>query len=102
MPYNVFVTEAARADLEEALDYIAQTLSNPIAASHLLTKVEECFAQLRNYPQMFEACRDTRLKAGGYRRAVIDNFVLVYRFGAEETVYVMRFFYGGRDYEKLI
>lgn len=103
MPYKVFVTEAAHADLDDALGYIAATLSNPVAAASLLVKVDECYAQLRDYPMMFEACRDARLRAVGYRRAVIDNFVLVYRVSeAEEAVFVLRFFYGGRDYEKLI
>lgn len=54
-------------------------------------------------PLMFERCRNPRLRNPGYRRAVIKNYVMVYRVvESEHTVYILRFFYGSRDYEKLI
>ena len=43
------------------------------------------------------------MKEQGYRRAVIKRYVMLYRVAEEEqTVYVLRFFYGARDYEKLL
>lgn len=103
MAFELFVTDAAQNDLEEAVEYVAHRLGNPSAASRMLDQVEECYDQLRQFPLLYEQCRDSRLRAMGYRRVVIGNFVLVYRpMEAEQTVYILRFFYGGRDYEKLI
>lgn len=103
MPYNVLVTEAAQSDLMDALDYISTTLANPSAAGNLLIQIEECYVQLGNYPMMYAACQDPRLQAAGYRKAVIGHFVLIYRVHEiDHTVFVLRFFYGGRDYEKLL
>lgn len=103
MAYKLIVTEAAHNDLDEALDYIAKRLANPTAAIHLLDQVEACYKQLRSFPLLYEACRDARLQSLGYRKAVIDHYVLVYHPAEEEqAVYILRFFYGGRDYEKLI
>lgn len=103
MAYKVLVTEAAQVDLEEAVEYIVHRLGNPSAAGRMLDQLEDCYEQLRLFPLLYEHCRDSRLKAKGYRRVVIGNFVLVYRPAEDEqTVYILRFFYGGRDYEKLI
>ena len=50
---------------------------------------------------MYERCRDTRLKAMGYRRITVKNYVIIYKVEESiKTVYIMRCFYGGRDYEK--
>lgn len=103
MVYDLIVTDEAHRDLDEALDYIGGHLSNPGAASGLLRQVEACYERLRDFPSMYERCRDPHLREQGYRKAVIGRFVLIYRPSEEErTVYILRFFYGGRDYEKLI
>lgn len=103
MAYDVFVTEAAHDDLEDTLSYIAGDLVNPKAASKLLDEVEACYQQLREFPMLYESCHDLRLRNLGYRKVVIDNFVMVYHPNEkEQTVYILRFFYGGRNYEKLI
>ena len=103
MAYKLIVTEAAHQDMDDALGYIAGRLSNLPAARKLLAEVEKCYEQLRKYPFLYEACHDLRLQQLGYRKVVIGNYVLVYHpIEDAETVYILRFFYGGRDYEKLI
>lgn len=103
MAYKLIITDAAHKDLEEALDYIAGRLSNPAAAAHMLSQVEECYAQLRDFPFLYEACHDTRLRDMGYRKTVIGNYILVFRPDeATQTVYILRYFYGARDYEKML
>lgn len=103
MAYDLFVTEAAHEDLEEALSYIASNLANPSAAAKLLDQVQSCYNQLKVFPSLYECCQDLRLRDLGYRKVVIGNFVLVYHpVESEKRVYILRFFYGGRDYEKLI
>lgn len=54
MAYDLFVTEAAHEDLEEALGYIAGDLANPSAAANLLDQVEDCYEQLKDFPMLFE------------------------------------------------
>ncbi|WP_430016628.1 type II toxin-antitoxin system RelE/ParE family toxin [Paenibacillus naphthalenovorans] len=52
---------------------------------------------------MYPKCQDNRLEKEGYRKAVIKNYILVYKVdeGAEKVV-ILRFFYGAQDYNKLI
>lgn len=52
---------------------------------------------------MYEKCKDKWLEEEGYRRAVIKNYVLVYKIDeAFKIVTVLRFFYSAQDYIKLI
>ncbi|MBQ6831208.1 MAG: type II toxin-antitoxin system RelE/ParE family toxin [Oscillospiraceae bacterium] len=103
MAFDIFVTEAAHEDLEEALGYIAGDLANPGAAKNLLDETQAVYEQLKDFPMLYECCHDLRLHNLGYRKVVIGNFVMVYHpMETEQRVYILRFFYGGRDYEKLI
>ncbi len=103
MPYKLVITDDAHQDLDEALGYIAHRLSNPAAAAKLLSQVEECYTQLHTFPFLYELCHDTRLQTLGYRKTVIGNYILVFRPDeAKQAVYILRFFYGGRDYEKML
>lgn len=52
---------------------------------------------------MYELCRDPRLHTLEYHKAVIKNFIMVYKVDkAAKAVHILRFFYGRQDYEKLI
>ena len=103
MAYDLFLTEAAHEDLEESLSYIAKELANSSAAVNLVDQVEAVYGQLKDFPKLYECCHDLQLRNLGYRKVVIGNFVLVYHpVEDEKRVYILRFFYGGRDYEKLI
>ena len=82
MGYKIVLTELAAGDLDSITEYIAGRLANPPAAAAFLDAVAECL---------------------GYRRAVIKNYVMIYRVTEpKKTVYVLRFFYGARNYEKLL
>lgn len=101
--YKIVLTEKANADLSEIVKYIAQHIGNPFAANALLDEIEACYGALKFTPEMYERCRDSRLQRQGYRKAVIKHYIMIYRVDtAKQCVYIMRFFYGARDYEKLI
>jgi len=52
---------------------------------------------------MYALCEDVRLHEKGYRKVVIKNYLVFYRFDeAVKTVYVIRVVFGARDYEKLL
>lgn len=103
MAYKLMVTDAAHSDLDDALEYISQRLSNPTAAAKLLDEVEKCYAQLQAFPFLYERCQNERLRDFGYHKVVIGNYILVFRPDESlQAVYILRFFYGGMDYEKML
>jgi plasmid stabilization system protein ParE len=101
--FKLKVTELAYNDLDGIVAYIAVQLSNPKAAAQLLDDIEKCYHLLRTNPEMYEACRDDRLLQQGYRKALVSNYLLIYKIEEQSgTVYILRVFYGARDYIKLI
>jgi toxin ParE1/3/4 len=101
--YKLLITELAHQDLDSIVSYIAVQLANPKAAGDFLDEVTACYGFLKSNPMMYERCQDRRLGEEGYRKAVIKNYVLVYKVNeASQMVSIMRFFYGAQDYTKLI
>lgn len=103
MGYKIENTPLAEQDLDGILSYIAENLGNKTAAVSFLDEVDACYINLEQMPFMYEQCRDPQLRALGYRKAIIKNYVMIYRVDEDKKiVYILRFFYGRRDYEKLI
>lgn len=103
MGYRIVNTLLANQDLDGIVSYIADDLENPTAASHFLDELDECLGRLEKMPLMYEQCQDVRLKGLGYRKARIGNYLMIYRVDESvKCVYILRFFYARRDYEKLI
>ena len=103
MAYKIIETDRAQQDLSDIVEYIIYSLENPSAAATLLDEVEACYDALERLPMMFEACHDPHLKALGYHKAIIRNYIMIYNVSEPtKTVSVMRFFHGRQDYEKLI
>ena len=101
--YKLVITELAHQDLDRIVSYIVVQLSNSKAAGDFLDEVTACYGFLKSTPMMYERCQDRRLGQEGYRKAVIKNYVLVYKINEEsKIVSIMRFFYGAQDYTKLI
>ncbi len=103
MKYDVIISAEAHDDIDSVLGYIVNSLKNPAAAKNLLTKIEEVYKDLADNPFMYAYCGDSRLRNDGYRKTVINNYVLIYRVNeSKNIVYVVRFFYGRQNYIEFI
>jgi len=101
--YKLVITELAEDDLDEIVKYIAVELTAPTAATAFIDAVSECYNRIEQNPLCYEAARDLKLRLEGYRRAVIKNYIMLYKvFPDNEEVVVYRFFHGRRDYASLI
>ena len=85
MAYKLSISPSAVEDLDEIVAYIARSLDNPAAAAAFLDKVSSCYDRMEEMPYLYEECRDPNLRALGYRRAVIDHYVMVYSARLRET-----------------
>lgn len=103
MAYRLVVSKLADSDLDAILSYMATKLCNPKAASDYASEVEKRYTLIVDQPEIFPFSRSLRLRSKGYRKVVIDNFVMLYRIVEhKEEIFIARFFYGKRDYEKFI
>ena len=101
--YELNVTELANDDLERIVLYISENLANKKAASDFLIEVEKCYDYLRSNPYIYQKCDEIPLSNSGYRKALIKNYILIFKVNEDEkrtTIY--RFFYAARDYFKLL
>jgi plasmid stabilization system protein ParE len=101
--YNVETSQRADEDLERIIEYISMKLHAPKAASDFADSVYRCYEHLENNPYIYEACRDQWLKQEGYRRAVVKNYIVVYKIHEEnKEVHVHAIFHGSQNYIDLI
>jgi plasmid stabilization system protein ParE len=97
--YRQHVTELAEQDLDGIVKYMTGELANPIAACAFLDKLEDCYALLKTRPKIYVACDDSYLRGKGYRKALIGNYLLIFRIEEQtKRIHILRFFYGAQDY----
>lgn len=103
MDYNIILTRTAEIELDDIVIYISNHLENRQAATDFLNKIEVCYARLTDNPFIYKECEDINLKNNGCRKAVINNYIMIYRVDEiYKKVYIMHFFYDRRDYFNLI
>jgi len=101
--YRLDVSDRAEQDFERIIAYIVEKLAAPKAATDFVDAVFDCYDHLGNTPYMYAQCHNPKLQKEGYRRAVIKNYILVFKVNEEaKRVVVHRFFYGRQDYIRLI
>ena len=103
MAYNLVVTRTAEIELDDIVIYISDYLENRQAAIDFLNKIDICYDRLTDNPFMYNECEEIHLKNKGYRKVVINNYIMIYRVDKlSKNVYILHFFYGRRDYLNLI
>jgi hypothetical protein len=101
--YNLSVSERVDRALDRTVEYIKFDLDMPQAASNLADKVHECYLRLKENPFMYAECFDPRLKKEGYRRAIVKNYILLFKIYEEQNlVGVHHFFHCSQDYVNLV
>lgn len=101
--YKLKITNLANDDLNSIVRHIAVELANPQAAGNFLDEVEKCYEHLKSNPFIYAKSNDARLEKEGYRKALIKNYLLMFKVNeTEKVVTVYRFFYGAMDYFKLL
>lgn len=97
--YKRIVSELAHEDLRNIIAYIRDTLCAPEAAAHFVDEVQQCYTRLASNPFIYALCNNERLAKEGYRKALIKNYVLVFKVDeTKKIVNIYRFFYGAENY----
>lgn len=101
--YTLKVTPKAYEDLDEMYYYISNKLYNETAANHLLEKIETGIMRLKEFPFSCSVLKDELLKEKGYRKLIINKYIIFYLVREEEKeVVVMRVLYGAQKYQTFI
>ena len=101
--YSLKFTPKASEDLEQIYSYITEKLFNPIAANDLLEKLENSIKNLKDFPYSSNLVLDEFLKSKGYRKLIVDNYIVFHLINeAEKQVVIMRILYGAQQYQDFL
>ncbi len=76
--FNLKFTKKASEDLEEIYIYISNKLFAETAAANLLEKIENSIMGLKRFPYSCSYVLDEPLKARGYRKLIVANYIIFY------------------------
>ena len=98
MGYRYKLTPLALADIDDALGYIGETLSNPSAADKLYRSLMKEIESILDGPFGFPDCSYYLIDDENIRHSVIGNYILIYEIDENgRLIKFLRFLYGGRD-----
>ena len=92
--YSYQLTPIAEQDIDSALAYISENLSNPKAASDLFLEIERAINEICTLPFGFPDCEIYLVSDEKIRHIPIDNYILVYEVLEErKKINILRFRY---------
>jgi toxin ParE1/3/4 len=91
--YNVDITAAAEADVNEIWEFIAQ--DDPDAATAFVLRLEEQIRTLERFPERCQLIRENELLATAYRHLMYGNYRTIFKI-IESRVIIMRVLHGAR------
>ena len=95
--YSLKLSLKASEDLEQIYSYITGKLFAQAAAHNLLVKIERNIMKLRYFPYSGSFVLDQYLKNKGYRKLVVDNYIVFYLVNERDKHgVIMRVLYGAK------
>ena len=91
--YNVKVTDAALADMEEIYNYIAFTLLSPANATAQYDRIAEAILGLNILPERFKVMNFAGKELENLRRMPVDNFSVI----TDDSIIVTNVLYSASD-----
>lgn len=97
MVYKTKMTEDLIHDINEICEYINNKLKLSEASKRLREKVRLKVMLLENTPMMFSIIEKYDRVKRRYRRAIINNYIMLYTID-NDIVYISHLYYNGRNY----
>lgn len=102
MQSKIDYSPRALKDLDEIWDYIEFKLCNPIAAKNTVNGIMDKVDGLASFSESGAKLEFEDGIESGYRYVVFKNYIVFYRLRLDNTVYVDRVLYCGRDYMRIL
>ena len=101
MNWKISYTQKALEDLDGIYEYISKVLIEPVIAKRLVTLIMKEIRGLESLPMRHHLFDEEPLKSQGLRIMPVKNYLVAYiPKEVENTVYIIRIMYGGRDISK--
>ena len=101
--FSLSMTETAVNDLDDILEYIANTLANPLAVKNLYDELSEAFQSVVVFPDAGAPVNNPTVLLNGVRKLFVKNYTVYYLPDYEcEKVHILRIVYSHRDTDEII
>ena len=101
--YHLKFNPISGEDLDEIYGYISTKHFAEMAAIKLMDKIENAIKRLARFPFTCSLVSDKLLKNKGYRKLIVDNYIVFYLLNeAEKQVIIMRILYGASKYQDVL
>ncbi|SDK09155.1 type II toxin-antitoxin system RelE/ParE family toxin [Natronincola ferrireducens] len=101
--YSIKMTPRAVADLDNIFKYISEELFAASVAGNILERIEREIMRLKDFPFSCNYVADEYLRNKGYRKLIVDNYIVFYLVEEEKKqAIIMRVLYGKQKYENLL
>ncbi|HHX61621.1 MAG TPA: type II toxin-antitoxin system RelE/ParE family toxin [Epulopiscium sp.] len=101
--YSVKMTPKAVTDLDNIYGYISEELFAVSTAENILERLETGIMRLKEFPFSCNYVADEFLRNKGYRKLIIDNYIVFYLVDeGKKQLIIMRVLYGKQKYEDLL
>lgn len=98
MAYSYALTQLAKTDIDEVLDYISVELANSKAVSNLYHAVQNAIESACDLPYACPDCLRYFVQDTSYHRRIVHNYLLIYRVNeVQHRIEALRLLYARRD-----
>ena len=100
--FSTAFTLKAQNDVDNICMYMAERLSNPMAASHFSDRITTSAKSLSSFPKRYRVRRKNR-KGQEIRYMPVDKFIMMYCVDdVKRTVNILRVMYAKRNLDAMI
>lgn len=98
MMYKLIFSPQFTRDINDAFEYISNTLSSPNAAKKLMSEIDRSISNTASEPYLYPLCSEP-LNMLGLRKIAVKNYIAVYTVDeTKKEAQFLRLFYGRRNY----
>lgn len=99
--YKIYELPVTKRNRENIEDYFLNVLQSPQALVKLLEHLDKCYDNLQENPFLYPKCRDEELIPFGYRKARVQNYIVLYLVDEEiKEVFIHAICHGSMDYKQ--
>ena len=99
--YKLKLSGPFKNDLSSSINYITNTLLEPVAAQRLKDEVKKAYKKIKENPLAYPAVPDKYLATLGYRFKMVKNYILFY-IVEKNVIKITRFLHGHRDWMNIL
>ncbi len=95
------ILDEAQREYRTIASYLAEVLKSPQAAANFMDTFDRQLSLIAETPEIFALSRVPELAARGYRTALANNYIMLYKVH-EGMVVVAHVFHQTQDYARLV